>query len=272
VWSWYKSKINQRALLLFGLSAISGLAVNQWYYRFSDLQVNPGALFSGQFFLAAASSLASFGSALTLVYLPSFFVHPMGILQFLFSEPWRWWITALAGLAVAFGINRRNGRIILVVLLSFAALIAPYILRLFLMPPGVFYSPEYILSGRVFYIPFLLLALGFGMAASKIESIGRRWTGLMVFLGGLSYLWAILFTYQPSDFLGLNVMKNGPAGLLVPPENWNPYHSITPAGLGWVLLAILIALTIRFIFAKRRLISKIIRSPIRANRHPHPPE
>lgn len=250
-WGWYKSKIDPKALLLFGLAALSGLAVNQWYYRFSDLQVNPAALFSGQFLLAASSSLASFGSALTLVYLPSFFVQPMDMLQFLFSEPWRWWVTALAGLAGVFAISRRSWRILLIALLSFAALIAPYILRLYLMPPGVFYSPEYILSGRVFYTPFLLLALGFGAAARKIESIGRRWTGLIFFIGGLSYVWAMLFTYRPSDFLGLSVMRNSPAGPLIPLENWNPYHVNTPEGLVWVVLAILIALGIRFRFMVR---------------------
>jgi hypothetical protein len=256
VWGVYKSKLNRSSLLLFALSVLSGLAVNQWYYRFTDLQVNPGALFSTRFLLAGISSVVSFGSALTIVYFPSFFAGQITSLQLLFSEPWRWWLTALAGALVMFALNRQSWRKIFMVLLSFSALIAPYILRLFLMPPGVSYSPEYVLSGRVFYIPFVMLAIGFGMASNRIESTNPRWTlRILIFLGGLAYAWAIL-SYQPSDFLGLSVMKSESAVPIISSENWNPFHSVTSAGLTWLLLTILISMGLRFfLFQRIRLIS-----------------
>ena len=259
LWSWYRSRLDRNTLLLFGLSVLSGFAVNQWYYRFSAMQVNPGPLFSGQFLLVSISSIASFGAALVLVYLPAFFVHPIGLLEGLFSEPWRWIITALVGLVVAFRIDRRNGRLILVFLFSYAAMLAPYILRVYLNPPTVFYSPEYILSGRVFYTSFPLLALAFGAVAAWLEKSDRRWGWLLVFLGGSSYLCALLFTYVPADFLGLSVLKGSSPVYFIPPENWTPFRSITSSGLIWLLLAIAVPLVIRFFLRKHPVTPDISR-------------
>jgi len=153
------------ALLVLGL-ALAGL-VNLLVYDFGRYGVEAGRLLGLDFALAFASSALSTGLALALAYPLSFFFRTVGFLQFLFVEPLRWALTVVVLVAAA-SAWRRQGRWRLVVslVLGFAVLITPYIIRLYLTPDPVNYHISYVLSGRVFYLAFVAVALILGWATA----------------------------------------------------------------------------------------------------------
>lgn len=219
------------ALFLLGMAC--ALLVNLYVYDFGRHGVEASRLFSLEFGLAYLSSSLSSGLALGLAYPLSFFAKPLDFLRVCFSEPVRWGLTtAMLAVGIAFYRNDRAWRLNLALLLTFLACITPYFIRLFLTPDTVNYHISYALSGRVFYLAFVVIALGLGRLVSwlyrPIE--GRRGAWAVWLVPALAYGHA-LWLYDRVDFLGLSVAR----GFFqqVPPR-WNPYVSQQPA---WLLLA-----------------------------------
>jgi len=213
------------------------LLVNALVYDFGRYGVESVRLFSADFALAYASSAFSSGLALALAYPLSFFVRPLDFLRLCFAEPVRWGMTVLL---LALGLwlckNDKRWRLCLALALSFSALITPYIIRLYLTPDSVNYHISYALSGRVFYLPFTMIALALGEFASRLYRLlrGRRWAWLLL-LAPLAAYGHALWLYDRSDFLGLSVaLEDLPQSL---PPRWNPYTSQQPL---WFLLSVVV--------------------------------
>jgi hypothetical protein len=103
------------------------------------------------------------------------------------------------------------------------------------------YHISYVLSGRVFYLPFLAIALVLGWLGFQLYRPiqGRRWAWLAWLLPLAAYAHALCL-YDRADFLGLNVARQDL--LQAAPPRWNPYASQHSAwfllsGLGLVLVA-----------------------------------
>jgi hypothetical protein len=222
-----------RGAVLFALGMVFALWVQTFVYDLGRYGVDASRLFSLDFCLAYASSVLSSGLALALAYPLSFFTRTIDFLRFCFAEPVRWGLTlALLAAGVLWGRRDRRWRLDLALLLCFAALITPYILRLYLTPDVVNFDISYVLSGRVFYLPYVAVGLGLGrIVAGAWHCIqGWRWAWAALLLPLVAYGRA-LWLYEPADFLGLDVVF-GDLPQPVPPR-WNPYASHNPA---WFLL------------------------------------
>jgi len=250
VLGWLQGRRKQGAMLLIAGMAIA-LLVNAFIYDFGRYDVEATRLFSLDFALAYASSALSSGLALGLAYPLSFFVRPAEFLRFCFSEPMRWSLTsALLAAGILSGRDSRAWRLGLALALSFLALITPYIIRLYLTPDTVNFDLSYILSGRVFYLPFLALALAGGLvAAGLIRALPQPLAYyLLPFLSLLAYGHA-LWLYDRTDFLGLNVVHT----LAQPmPPRWNPYIGQHPAWLALAGLILVLCMAIRLVIARKR--------------------
>lgn len=240
-------KTRAGTLGVFVLSAFCGVVVNQYHYRFHELSVSTGSLFDLAFLAAFLSSFLSYPLSLGILYPMSFFFNPMNLLQIGFSEPARWWLTVFCGVAIVLHFDRRSWRRVLAALLALSAVILPYILRLYLMPSNVLYSHEYVLSGRVFYLPFTLLAVGWGLAIKKVASTNNRWLAVVAACFVIAWFVAMIFTYQPSDFLGLSVWKQAEDASTGPVKSWNPLQPSSINGLWWVILAAVATAGLRLI-------------------------
>ena len=156
----------------------------------------------------------------------------------------RWGLAAaILAAGVAFYKNDKAWRLRLVLTLTFLTLIAPYIIRLYLTPGLVSFHISYVLSGRVFYLPFAILALLLGHLISRLYLAvqGWRWAWLLFFLPLVAFAHA-LNLYDKNDFLGLNVIR-GVSQQMPPP--WNPFAAQQP---GWIVLpglAVILAVTLR---------------------------
>jgi hypothetical protein len=220
--------------LLLALGLGLGLAVNWLVYDFGRYGVDAARLFSLDFALAYASSGLSAGLALALAYPLSFLAPVLDFLQLSFAGPVRWGLTGLL-LAAAPLLYRRDRawRLDLSLALAFLALITPYVIRLYLTPESVNYHISYALSGRVFYLAFVAVALGLGRAVSALARRLARWRygRLALALPLAAYLHA-LWLYDRADFLGLSVVHGAAAPA---PPRWNPYAG--PQPWLWPLLA-----------------------------------
>lgn len=259
------------ALCLLG-AGLAGL-VNALVYDFGRYGVEAGRLFTADFALAYASSGLSSGLALLLAYPLSFLARTVGFLQACFAEPARWAMTAALVAAAAWSWGRRDrdrhdegrhrdgrrhsecseppsrGRLDLSLALAFVVLITPYLIRLYLTPETVNYHISYVLSGRVFYLAFVPLALILGRATAWLgrRLRDRRGAWLALALPLAAFLHA-LWLYDRADFLGLNVVRGAAASA---PPRWNPYTAQQP---GWLLLPLLagvLALAGRRLLARR---------------------
>ena len=233
------------ALLVLGL-ALAGL-VNALVYQFGRYGVEAGRLLSLDFALAYASSALSTGLALALAYPLSFFVRTVGLLQFLFAEPLRWIVTAAVVLVAAWGWGRwRRGpwRLAASLVAAFVVLVTPYVIRLYLTPDTVNYHISYVLSGRVFYLAFVAVALALGGAIARLSRPlwPRRGARALLLLPLAAFLHA-LWLYDRADFLGLNVVHG--AGSTAAPPRWNPYLHQHPAYALLPLLALVLVLLVR---------------------------
>jgi len=232
----------KRGLVLFAIAMSLGLIVNFFFYDFGRYGVESAQLFSLHFTSAFASSALSFGLSLGLAYPVSFFVHPMAFLQFSFTEAVRWGLT-LTLLASGIILYRPtpSWRTWLVLAFSCAALFTPYIIRFGLMPPGINYDLSYVLSGRVFYLPFILIALMWSKLSVDFYEkylIGYPWGRFLSVLPLGAYLYALLFLYKPVDFMGLAVIRESSQNF---PPAWNPYLGDHPVWLASLALLIMVA-------------------------------
>ena len=215
---------------IFGVSMLIGILINLTFYEFNNYGVDAGRLFRFPFLLAYISSVFAFGVALFTAFPISFFTPVLAFLEFCFSEPVRWSITMIF-LIVIILLWKRNRRwkSFLGLTISFAALITPYIIRIALLPEGVNYHISYLLSGRVFYLPFTILSLVLGWFIISLSA----WSPIkkpikieiLVLICLTAYFIALFFAYNANDFVGLNVMVG--TGQSMPPP-WNPYRTYQP--------------------------------------------
>jgi hypothetical protein len=101
------------------------------------------------------------------------------------------------------------------------------------------YHISYILTGRVFYLPFTIIALFWGGIVTKIRNTtagANRWFRLAPLLCIAAYLHALLFLYNKTDFMGLSVMHDGMQSF---PQPWNPYAGNNAL---WFLCAALVVI------------------------------
>lgn len=239
-----------RGALLCAVGMGLALLVNALVYDFGRYGVEAARLFSPDFSLAYASSALSSGLALALAYPLSFFAHPLDFLRLCFAEPLRWGMTAVLLAAGILPPGAGKGwRLNLGLVAAFVALVTPYVIRLYLTPDSVNYHISYALSGRVFYLPFVALALSLGRLVSWLcrPIRGRRWAWL-VWLAPLAAYVHALGLYDRTDFLGLSVALEALPEPL--PPRWNPY---TSQHLAWLLLPGLVVL---LIFAARVLLTR----------------
>ncbi len=128
----------------------------------------------------------------------------------------------------------RLWRLFVVLALSFAALIAPYVIRLYLSPSHVGYHIAYVLWGRVFYVPFIIVALAWGSIAGWIHQKGAVFVAPLIVLGLAGYGHALLVLYDKSDFTGFAVLTGGAQSF---PASWTPYVGYVPT---WPVAAVIV--------------------------------
>jgi hypothetical protein len=234
----------KRVWALFAVSMGCAVLVHFTVYRFERYGVETMRLFSLDFVSALLSSVWSYGVSLGLAYPLSFLFKPTEFLRVCFSEPVRWGLTWLVlAAAVAFYRPSKTLRMWLVLAFSFAALITPYILRLCLTPESVSYDISYVLSGRVFYLPFSIVAMGLGGITWKLFQ--RRSTGIALLpLVVIPYLYALLILYDKTDFMGLQVLKGARQSFS---PSWTPYADSHPMWFISSLLVVTTILALRFV-------------------------
>lgn len=234
VLGWFRSRIRLGAILL-GVGMMLAAAINAFAYGFEQYGIEASGLLDGGFALAYASTGLSSGLALALAYPVSFFVPTVEFLQALFVEPLRWAMTVvLLGFGILANRTSRDWRISLVLALSFLTLIAPYVIRLYLTPDTVNFDVRYVLSGRVFYLPFVVVSLALGRIAARLFQPlqGRVWAWLFVLLPLAAYVHG-LWAFDAADTPAWQVVL-GDAQPAIPPR-WNPYTNQQPV---WMMLSV----------------------------------
>jgi hypothetical protein len=249
-WLWGGASHKQGAIL-FAVAMALAMLVNFLVYDFGRYGIGTIKLFSFGFVSAFASSALSFGLSLGLAYPLSFFAKTLGFLRICFSEPLRWGMTLvlLAGGILLYKPNR-TWRLRLVLALSFIALITPYIIRLYLMPGQVNYHISYVLSGRVFYLPFTIIALIWGGIVAKLYEdhvTQRKLAWLLPILYVAAYSHALLALYDRTDFMGLEVLHGSSQSF---PPAWTPYAHNQPVWSVGSALVIIAMVAIRFVAEK----------------------
>jgi hypothetical protein len=249
VLGWLRGQTRWGAALCAVATALV-LGVNHFVYGFDRYGIETRRLFDLDFALAYASSGLSSGAALSLAFPLSFFARPLDFLRISFGEPVRWGLTAtILAAGVALYRNDRIWRLRLALVLAFLGLITPYIIRLYLTPGLVNFHISYLLSGRVFYLLFAILALLLGHLISSLYRViqGWRWAWLLFLLPLVAFAHA-LYLYDRNDFLGLNVIR-GVSQQMPPP--WNPFSIQQPGWLLLPILAVILAVSIRLRILKR---------------------
>ncbi len=154
-------------------------------------------------------------------------------------------------LAIAILANRTNKdwRLALVLALSFLALIAPYVIRLYLTPETINFDIAYVLSGRVFYLPMVVVALALGSIVSRLSSRCGDGLGLAFVLfplGAYAYaLWAF-DVKVPWPGMWCWAMRS----LSVPPR-WNPYAVQEPLWIVFSVGILLLLALVQIVVVKR---------------------
>lgn len=255
LWGWLEGDpAHRRGVTLFAVAMTFGMLVNFFVYDFGRYGVETIKLFSPNFLVAFASSALSFGLSLAVAYPLSFFVETMDFLRISFAEPLRSGITLilLAGGILLYKPGRA-WRLRLVSALSFVAFIAPYIIRLYLIPDGVNYHISYVLTGRVFYLPFTIIALIWGELTAELYERHireRQLARLLPILPVAGYAHALFVLYDKTDFMGLQVLRGSSQNL---PPPWSPYTHSQPA---WFVGAAVVTIAVATIRVLRGIESK----------------
>jgi hypothetical protein len=168
----------RRAAILAAVAASGGALVNAFVYDFGRHGIESRQLVSLDFAAAWVSSAFAYGLSLAIAYPLSFLAHTLDFLRVCFEQEVRWAMTFLLvggwALAVRSG---RGGRLPTALALCFAALITPYVIRLYLMPGAADYHISYVLTGRVFYLPFTMVSLAIGHALAAALASRRGGLG-----------------------------------------------------------------------------------------------
>ena len=239
----------RRGVALFLLATGLALLVQRLVYNFEQYGIGTSRLFTADFFSALVSSAVSFGASLAVAYPLSFFAKPTEFLRVSFSEPLRWVITMLllAGAILSYR-RTRAWRVWIFLALSFVALIAPYVIRLYLTPERVSYHISYVLSGRVFYLPFVIAALAMGRIVGELAQGAKAGLALYLLVAA-AYAHALFVLYDQADFMGLQVLQ-GQGHSLPPP--WTPYAGNQPVWLAGLFLVMVMAVALRLLLERLR--------------------
>jgi hypothetical protein len=205
----------------FILGMAIGGTVNATAYQFGEYGIEAGGLASPGFVAAYLSSALAAGPVLGVAYVLSFVTKPAPIVVAGLSGTARWAVAAGSVLAGVLLYRRgRDWRLAACLAVILAAAVAPWIIRLYLTPANVHYDLAYLAWGRVLYWPFVVVALGLGLAGARIARAARgRWAlaaaGLLAYANGLRL-------YEPADFQALAMAQGQPVSL---PPAWQPFAS-----------------------------------------------
>jgi hypothetical protein len=251
----------RRSAVVSSIAIFIGFCVNFMFYNFDNYGSESANLISVPFFMAYVSSIFSYGFTLLIAYPVLFFTPVTGLLKFCFSEVLRWIITITFLTSIILLIKRNSTwKRFSIFTLSFTVLITPYIIRIALMPESVNYHISYLLTGRVFYLPFTILAILWGWLLVSIFSNIRLPNSIKTWVFGVVtlgvYIFALLFTYDSNDFIGLSV-ASVPIQNLPPP--WNPYKSYHPVWLIPVILILSGAIFFRQFLNHKENVAKFFR-------------
>jgi hypothetical protein len=247
VLGWLAGRLS-RGLWLAAAGVALALPAGALVWAAADPGLDPWRLLSGAGALAYASSGLASGMALALAYPVSFFAVPTGFLQACFSEAARWALTALGlGLFIRFYHARRAWRTGLALVLCSAAFLVPFCARLILAPGEGSYHPTYLLSGRLYYLPFAGIALWLGHLAGELHRrLSPRLPPWLPWALPVAATLQALWLHEPADFAGLSmVAADGKAQ----PQAWAPFAGQQPAWLLLPLAAVALALTRRCVKA-----------------------
>ena len=108
------------------------------------------------------------------------------------------------------------------------------------------------LSGRVFYLPFMIIALVWGRLAAGfrtaiLSKMKFHWTYLLLAIGG--YCNALFILYDKDDFTRLHIQTETAAPL---PASWNPYADNVSLWPIILLVTILVLIIVQLYFRKRK--------------------
>lgn len=248
---WLRSIRDWRpGVALFSVATAVALLFQRHVYNFEQYGVETIQLFAPDFFMALVSSVTSFGASLALAYPLSFFVKPAEFLRICFTEPFRWGITVLLWAVAVLSYRRtRAWRIWVFLALSFAVVITPYIIRLYLTPDRVGYHISYVLSGRVFYLPFVVIAMAFGQIMWQFSQ--RVKVDLLIYLSAaVAYAYALLVLYDRTDFMGLQVL---PGQVGYAPPSWTPYADSRPIWLAGSMVVVMMVVAVRLVLDRYRI-------------------
>jgi hypothetical protein len=237
----------RQGVALFSIAMTLALLIQRLVYNFEQYGVETIKLFTPRFFSTLLSSALSFGVSLAVAYPLSFFVKPTEFLRICFAEPLRWGVTTLLLVVAILSYRRtRAWQIWILLAFSFAAVITPYVIRLYLTPASVNYHISYMLSGRVFYLPFVIIAIAVGQIVRMISQKANAGLVLHLFVA-VAYSHALLVLYDKTDFMGLQVLQGG---MRYVSPSWTPYADIHPVWFVGSLLVTMMAVTSRLLLGR----------------------
>ena len=230
----------RRGVFLTLLGLLVGAAAYAQLYYFKTSTAQPVDLLSLDFLTVYISSSLALLPILAIAYLFSFLGDSLAFLMAAFNELSRWSfaLVTLAGWMLFVRLWKLHSRLFLSLFILFISLITPYLVWLYTVSDYVNYHPSYILTGRVFYIPFVAVALlcGYGSALAL--------AGQKTVIRIICVLFSGLLLYFPNSgsvddrFLGLTVVQGTPTATA---PNWIPFaneHSL------WSLIMVASLLTL----------------------------
>jgi hypothetical protein len=252
IFSWLESSISfKRGIILFMLSTVAAIMVYWFLYHFNRYGIESVGLLNFKFVSAYLSSIVSFFFTISLAYPLSFFVKPMAFMQNCFGETYRWLITIILTITGIMTYKQnKQWKLCLALFLCFVSAITPYIIRLYLIPPEINYDVSYILTGRILYFPFIVIAVCFGYLFSLlVKQLKPRLTCIIYMVLCAAYANALLFLYRSADFVGLEVLHGLPPKNM--PPRWEPYIMEHPIWLAIMILLNVIFIIIRLVIQDR---------------------
>lgn len=243
--AWLHEKdVWQRGLFLAVTGLVVGFLIYTNLYYFRAYAPENDALLSGNFLTAYVSSNLALLPMLMLAYLLSFIGDTLGFLMLTFEEPLRWGFGLLMlggiGLYIQF---QKNSRRLLTILALFVLLITPYIIRLYLSSDFINYHPSYMLTGRVFYIPFIAVAMLIGhLSATLLEKRKTTIIALATFFAAM-FIYLMTIGSNAARFQGLTVVRGVAAEM---PPSWTPFTNEHPILLISIFLLVFIVLSYRY--------------------------
>ncbi|NDJ85440.1 MAG: hypothetical protein GYB66_06110 [Chloroflexi bacterium] len=182
------------------------------HYDFVPTEISPAQSLSADFPATYSSSVLALLPMLGVAYILSFLGGDIDFMTSAFKAPLRWALAMLVATAIgAYGWqNRERTRRWLALLALFILLISPYILRLYMLSGFFNYHPSYMLGGRVFYIPFISVAMIIAAFCSQIIQQSTWRLGSLVLAFGLLFATWLVAVEQSNAYQGLTAVAGTP--------------------------------------------------------------